>query len=103
MASTRPRDWGASLIRRRCCEGMNRSFPIAHRAIKAIAAGRLAGARNKPMNAMLNMPSPVANERFADRSDEHTSELQSQMRESYADLCLEKKNKCQPSTPSKKK
>src|SRR3546814_4090108 len=33
--------------------------------------------------------------RLADRSDEHTSELQSLMRNSYAVFCLKKKNKQQ--------
>src|SRR3546814_4928436 len=31
-----------------------------------------------------------------DRSEEHTSELQSLMRISYAVFCLKKKNKCKP-------
>src|SRR3546814_3209779 len=35
-----------------------------------------------------------------DRSEEHTSELQSLMRNSYAVFCLKKKTKKKPSTPS---
>src|SRR3546814_10266983 len=35
----------------------------------------------------------VANDEFLDRSEEHTSELQSLMRISYAVFCLKKKNK----------
>src|SRR3546814_4955802 len=35
----------------------------------------------------------------ADRSEEHTSELQSLMRISYAVFCLKKKNKHSPKTP----
>src|SRR3546814_2982739 len=43
----------------------------------------------------MGQPYPVTLERLAERSEEHTSELQSLMRISYAVFCLKKKNTTQ--------
>src|SRR3546814_2848510 len=51
----------------------------------------------------LRPPTPaslaVAREKLAQRSEEHTSELQSLMRISYAVFCLKKKTNTNPSNP----
>src|SRR3546814_7103909 len=46
---------------------------------------------------------PVSRSRKVERSEEHTSELQSLMRISYAVFCLKKKNKNKPTTTQLKK
>src|SRR3546814_1379414 len=61
---------------------------------RAIEAGRRAfkGWRNTPIaqrQACLHKAADILTE---NRSEEHTSELQSLMRTSYADCCLKKKN-----------
>src|SRR3546814_2604073 len=49
---------------------------------------------------LLSADTPLADSRlFIDRSEEHTSELQSLMRISYAVFCLKKKNKADPNRP----
>src|SRR3546814_3614110 len=45
------------------------------------------------LDADIGIPYPVVLEVGEDRSEEHTSELQSLMRISYAVFCLKKKNK----------
>src|SRR3546814_4082415 len=54
-----------------------------HRALVALAVQRLAGLQRREHRA---------HARLVDRSEEHTSELQSLMRISYAVFCLKKKN-----------
>src|SRR3546814_4660795 len=63
-----------------------------YRTVRQQAAGRLA-VGGKSMGG--RMASLLADELAADalRSEEHTSELQSLMRISYAVFCLKKKNK----------
>src|SRR3546814_8241348 len=46
------------------------------------------------------LPADGADDRLAGRSEEHTSELQSLMRISYAVFCLKKKNKIKTHTAS---
>src|SRR3546814_7152801 len=45
---------------------------------------------------------PFAHKAWHDRSEEHTSELQSLMRTSYADFCLKEKNQTHNNDKSKK-
>src|SRR3546814_6143108 len=79
------------------------STQVERRAIKESAEG--AGARDvflleEPMAAAIGAGIPVHEARGAmvlDRSDEHTSELQSLMRISYAVFCLKKTNSHIPS------
>src|SRR3546814_3991646 len=64
--------------------------------IAADAGDRVAGAARHADMAELAMPDParglaVNDQPDADRSEEHTSELQSLMRISYAVFCLKKK------------
>src|SRR3546814_1567386 len=54
-----------------------------------------------PLNSLANMARSVINQEYTgdiNRSEEHTSELQSLMRISYAVFCLKKKNKKQTKT-----
>src|SRR3546814_16327324 len=48
----------------------------------------------------LSIPSQASQRRYGWRSEEHTSELQSLMRISYAVFCLKKKKKTKQSTPT---
>src|SRR3546814_7125526 len=57
------------------------------------ASRRGAGSRTDRDAAVAARDSPDQGERIAGRSEEHTSELQSLMRISYAVFCLKKKNK----------
>src|SRR3546814_4103051 len=64
---------------------VNRGFvPKDRREAKGRAAGRVAGPVT--VTGLLRVTEP-------ERSEEHTSELQSLMRNSYAVFCLQKKNK----------
>src|SRR3546814_4176871 len=56
----------------------------------ARAAGAVADQRKSAMNARTD--GPISGRSSASRSEEHTSELQSLMRISYAVFCLKKKN-----------
>src|SRR3546814_3554757 len=72
---------------------INKAAPLANQAAKAAANGRL----GYPLDAAL-MTKFEEIEQYAgsaDRSEEHTSELQSLMRISYAVFCLKKKKKNQ--------
>src|SRR3546814_7716232 len=55
------------------------------------ARGILLGQRERFAAVEQQVPAPVADTRRRARSEEHTSELQSLMRISYAVLCLKKK------------
>src|SRR3546814_9467093 len=70
------------------------------------AAGRGVGARRGGLRAAISQPvsfprkrEPSLGSADARRSEEHTSELQSLMRSSYAVLCLKKKNTHISNTP----
>src|SRR3546814_7842468 len=90
----------------RCCssllasEGVKRK-PLALRPLRASAAASLGSAEagvNDPMPSSMPIVSGRDGARrsgapSAGRSEEHTSELQSLMRISYAVFCLKKKNK----------
>src|SRR3546814_7515162 len=71
----------------------DRRFFLDHRALRERAhlVAALAGARQRRGQAFLRDVEP--HRELADRSEEHTSELQSLMRISYAVFCLKKKKK----------
>src|SRR3546814_6819560 len=76
------------------CQPFSRSSEVRNDdgAIRSAARRtRLAGQDQRHSAALLPRAGQVR--RRADRSEEHTSELQSLMRSSYAVLCLKKKNK----------
>src|SRR3546814_4603020 len=79
---------GAGLLRRRT---------PAHRTAADADPGRRARQRLRPSAGRLPMK-PIALSALAGRSEEHTSELQSLMRISYAVFCLKKKKKNQLQT-----
>src|SRR3546814_8302187 len=58
---------------------------------------RIAAAADKHLNSMMAFVA-LQNQSYARRSEEHTSELQSLMRISYAVFCLKKKTKKQTYT-----
>src|SRR3546814_10287458 len=68
------------------------------RIVAVPSSARSPGTTAPPASA--GRPSPIsdANAKAAQRSEEHTSELQSLMRISYAVFCLKKKNKQQKQT-----
>src|SRR3546814_7758476 len=51
-------------------------------------------------NEAMKFAVPIHHRQRADRSEEHTSELQSLMRISYAVFCLKKKKKIHPKQPN---
>src|SRR3546814_3934948 len=55
--------------------------------------------RSDPANAFRTRRAPIGDIATIIRSEEHTSELQSLMRISYAVFCLKKKKKLNPKTP----
>src|SRR3546814_3165811 len=58
-----------------------------------MASSRQVGAQDRQLGARSIMsPAPVSETITTSRSEEHTSELQSLMRISYAVFCLKKKN-----------
>src|SRR3546814_9983111 len=73
------------------------TFAILAHATGAFAAGGKVNMRGKarplPLDAVRLKPSDFATAVEVNRSEEHTSELQSLMRISYAVLCLKKKKK----------
>src|SRR3546814_3802143 len=60
-------------------------FDFGHLGLRWILPEKVSG-------AVLSMKMIGANKRYSPRSEEHTSELQSLMRISYAVFCLKKKN-----------
>src|SRR3546814_9238196 len=54
--------------------------------------------RGSPMNSARLLRSSLSKDSLIGRSEEHTSELQSLMRISYAVFCLKKKNKTEQNT-----
>src|SRR3546814_10643551 len=66
---------------RRCRDDLDRQFPHPGAGEQAIVADAVESARQG-----------VEQEAAEERSEEHTSELQSLMRISYAVFCLKKKN-----------
>src|SRR3546814_8861719 len=61
--------------------------------VRAAAGARQAGKRDVGQIGAAFGREPQPDERAIDRSEEHTSELQSPMRSSYAVFCLKKKKK----------
>src|SRR3546814_3142096 len=70
-------------------EGLRINFDLGHTAI--LSSFRSAY-RNPTKQSQICCPSPRRGRRVPRRSEEHTSELQSLMRTSYAVFCLKKKN-----------
>src|SRR3546814_4792655 len=80
----------------RLCEVRRRHEPGEHAQRRmAVAAGRRAGAdiSGKEAVAEIDHRARGAGKQFPFRSEEHTSELQSLMRISYAVFCLQNKQK----------
>src|SRR3546814_2404451 len=98
----RPREAGLGQIpvRQRQPLRFHAPRPVARRQDEGMAAilppGELA-ARTRPVTAPLRHPRSATHPARMGRSEEHTSELQSLMRISYAVFCLKKK-KQRPST-----
>src|SRR3546814_7369083 len=83
------------LIRARACGDALEGVP-QHRIARAPPVDRVIAFEHRParperLDAGLDIGPPHIGQRL--RSEEHTSELQSQMRNSYAVFCLKKKNK----------
>src|SRR3546814_12956774 len=77
-------------------DAANRQIVVGHRAG---AGGRDAGGvanRVDQVDGLLRLQHFGGNDRNGQRSEEHTSELQSLMRISYAVFCLKKKKKYKP-------
>src|SRR3546814_7098764 len=72
-----------------------RSLSAVMREVEAI---RLTALGNQAREALAEQRTAVAG--LLDRSEEHTSELQSLMRISYAVFCLKKKKKIKKKTPN---
>src|SRR3546814_8792005 len=66
------------------CTRMYTAVPAPHMDVQV---SREAGCRKRPLRAPCTR---AARDGFKRRSEEHTSELQSQMRSSYAVFCLKK-------------
>src|SRR3546814_3866458 len=67
-------------------------WPLAGRKVNPLRRGRVTRALNMGVRAINGLPTVGEGQRVAIRSEEHTSELQSLMRNSYAVFCLKKKN-----------
>src|SRR3546814_3616307 len=73
-------------------------LPCAYWSMESASSNGVDHCLKGPADAMLDrldavLNHAVAERMIADRSEEHTSELQSLMRISYAVFCLKKKNK----------
>src|SRR3546814_6223525 len=81
------------------------TFPQARhiRVVKVLALGSRRGPASEAQDLYEDLKPPAFESRLPagtpDRSEEHTSELQSLMRTSYAVFCLKKKNKKQRNHP----
>src|SRR3546814_9501014 len=73
--------------------------------VRRLAAGSRADAGSPLPGSTISTPTaePSTDSQPASRSEEHTSELQSLMRISYAVFCLQKKNKQQHNTKHTKR
>src|SRR3546814_2562525 len=70
----------------------------AHHLLTILGKGRIDGLCTSEGNRHGNLRQLLAKPRRERRSEEHTSELQSLMRISYAVICLKKKKNKKPST-----
>src|SRR3546814_6811003 len=75
---------------------LGRSDAVAAAALRAVE--RLVGAPDQRLRGFRRLARGGDPDRDGDRSEEHTSELQSLMRISYAVFCLKKKKNAQPKT-----
>src|SRR3546814_2332209 len=89
----RPLRGGAPAPRTKCDTSRKRVLP-ASAVCASLPSPRGAGGRNERKEEGISMTvhTPIEKLDPADRSEEHTSELQSLMRISYAVFCLKKKN-----------
>src|SRR3546814_10620508 len=83
---------GHHLGRRRRAPGQARRFRGGHGGLQRTKARRQREQRGRPTHHFF---SPISRSRSCRRSEEHTSELQSLMRISYAVFCLKKKKTTQ--------
>src|SRR3546814_7209510 len=76
---------------------LDQSFEFREKQYRTILVGpRYVGEHLRRMfDAVAGFPVRIAHRQNGDRSEEHTSELQSLMRISYAVFCLKKKKKTQ--------
>src|SRR3546814_9967599 len=81
------------------------SVGVAHRRIILLWRGAITSPRSLPFGGMWKFRGRLARATFAadSRSEEHTSELQSLMRISYAVFCLKKKKQTNTETLKSKK
>src|SRR3546814_6058622 len=77
---------------------MSRAMALRNAARPAMWRGRARPSSLVPASGQLHHGAAGIDEQLAARSEEHTSELQSLMRISYAVLCLKKKKKIQHDT-----
>src|SRR3546814_10704241 len=96
LACRRARMAAAGPLLRRAAARHRRPRRLA--AATAAAGDATAGFLRKAVGSTASVRSRAARHCTAARSEEHTSELQSLMRSSYAVLCLTKKNKPPPDT-----
>src|SRR3546814_6631887 len=84
-------DWSSDV----CSSDLNRppAFLAGHRRLHGQFLERRARRQAEPQRALLALvPADALADDVGKRSEEHTSELQSLMRISYAVFCLKKKN-----------
>src|SRR3546814_5245367 len=83
MKAPRSLNWALASTDRPRCAPSSRQLPVASRVAASLAMRSLSRRHDLPRS------------RLVPRSEEHTSELQSLMRISYAVFCLKKKNNLQ--------
>src|SRR3546814_5822042 len=83
-------DWVRSAHGDRQTPAAGSESPASRRAT-SVASVRPPPAESPAMTTRAGSAPPATTQRYAARSEEHTSELQSLMRISYADFCLKKK------------
>src|SRR3546814_2097710 len=88
---------GVQEVAERTLRCLKRTVPAAVPGIVFLSGGQSDALATEHLNAMNKLPGTLPWKLSFSRSEEHTSELQSLMRTSYAVFCLKKKN----STPNK--